>query len=121
MSGPELRSNTRGPNTLKIDFKIDFKTLKMMQLRSSPGEVLDRVARDGEVFVIERNAEATQCQNVKKTGPCDNASDVKCGYRLDLGNDFRAGLVFFAGRDSQSAGPFEQLVRNPPMVHDRRK
>src|SRR5665213_1079540 len=41
--------------------KIDFKTLKMMQLRSSPGEVLDRVARDGEVFVIERNGEPMAC------------------------------------------------------------
>jgi len=41
--------------------KIDFKTLKMMQLRSSPGEVLDRVARDGEVFVIERNGEPKAC------------------------------------------------------------
>ena len=37
--------------------KIDFKTLKMMELRSSPGEVLDRVARDGEVFVVERNGQ----------------------------------------------------------------
>jgi prevent-host-death family protein len=41
--------------------KIEFTTLKMMQLRSSPGEVLDRVARDGEVFVIERNGQPKAC------------------------------------------------------------
>jgi hypothetical protein len=41
--------------------KIDFKTLNMMQLRSSPGEVLDRVARDGEVFVIEKNRQPKAC------------------------------------------------------------
>lgn len=41
--------------------KVDFKTLKMMDLRSSPGEVLDRVARDGEVFVIERNGQPKAC------------------------------------------------------------
>lgn len=41
--------------------KIDFKILKMMQLRSSPGEVLDRVARDGEVFVVERNGQPRAC------------------------------------------------------------
>lgn len=32
-----------------------------MELRSSPGEVLDRVARDGDVFVIERNGEPKAC------------------------------------------------------------
>lgn len=41
--------------------KVDFKVLKMMQLRSSPGEVLDRVARDGEVFVVERNSQPKAC------------------------------------------------------------
>lgn len=41
--------------------KIDFKPLKMMELRSSPGEVLDRVARDGEVFVVERNGQPKAC------------------------------------------------------------
>ncbi len=41
--------------------KIDFKTLKMMELRSSPGEILDRVARDGDVFLIERNGEPKAC------------------------------------------------------------
>ena len=33
----------------------------MMDLRSSPGEVLDRVARDGEVFVVERNGQPKAC------------------------------------------------------------
>jgi antitoxin (DNA-binding transcriptional repressor) of toxin-antitoxin stability system len=41
--------------------KIDFKSLTMMELRSSPGEILDRVARDGEVFVIERNGQPRAC------------------------------------------------------------
>jgi prevent-host-death family protein len=41
--------------------KVDFKTLKMMDLRSSPGEVLDRVARDGEVFIVERNGRPKAC------------------------------------------------------------
>lgn len=41
--------------------KIDFKSLSMMDLRSSPGEVLDRVSRDGEVFVIERNGQPKAC------------------------------------------------------------
>jgi len=41
--------------------KIEFKTLNMMQLRKSPGEVLDRVARDGEVFVVERNGQPKAC------------------------------------------------------------
>lgn len=41
--------------------KIDFKTLKMMELRSSPGEVLDRVARDGEVLIVERNGQPKAC------------------------------------------------------------
>lgn len=41
--------------------KIEFKSLPMMELRSSPGEILDRVADDGEVFVIERNGQQKAC------------------------------------------------------------
>ena len=46
---------------LKKGSKIDFKVLRMMELRSSPGEVLDRVARDGEVFVVERSGQSLAC------------------------------------------------------------
>lgn len=41
--------------------KIDFKTLSMMELRSTPGEVLDKVARDGDVFIVERNGQPKAC------------------------------------------------------------
>jgi len=56
-AGPVQRLNTKE----RPQLKIDFKTLTMMQLRSSPGEVLDRVAGDGEVFVIQRNGQARAC------------------------------------------------------------
>src|SRR5438132_1544467 len=54
--GPAPRSSIEGSA-----LKVDFKTLKMMELRSSPGEVLDRVARDGEVFIVERNGQPKAC------------------------------------------------------------
>jgi len=40
---------------------IDFKLLSMMQLRSAPGDVLDRVAQQGEAFIVERNGEQMAC------------------------------------------------------------
>jgi prevent-host-death family protein len=53
--GLALRSDT------EVAVKIDFKTLSMMELRSTPGEVLDRVARHGDVFVVERNGQPKAC------------------------------------------------------------
>ena len=40
---------------------IEFTSLPMMTLRSSPGEVLDRVARNGEAFIIERSGQQLAC------------------------------------------------------------
>lgn len=40
---------------------LDFRLLSMTDLRSRPGEVLDRVADNGEGFIIERNGRRTAC------------------------------------------------------------
>lgn len=40
---------------------LDFKSLTMMELRSSPGEILDRVYKNGEAFIIERNGRQKAC------------------------------------------------------------
>ncbi len=36
---------------------LQLRPLTMMDLRKSPGSILDRVSRDGEAFVIERNGQ----------------------------------------------------------------
>lgn len=40
---------------------LDFKNLTMMELRSSPGEILDRVYKNGEAFIIERSGRQKAC------------------------------------------------------------
>jgi prevent-host-death family protein len=41
--------------------RLDFTPLSMTELRTRPGEILDRVAEDGESFVIERNGRKRAC------------------------------------------------------------
>jgi len=41
--------------------KLDFTTLPMTELRSRPGEILDRVVENGEAFVVERNGRRQAC------------------------------------------------------------
>lgn len=40
---------------------FDFRLLPMTELRTRPGEILDRVADGGETFVIERNGQRKAC------------------------------------------------------------
>jgi hypothetical protein len=40
---------------------IDFRILPMTELRTRPGEILDRVADHGESFLIERNGQRKAC------------------------------------------------------------
>jgi prevent-host-death family protein len=40
---------------------LDFALLSMTELRTRPGEILDRVADGGEAFIIERNGQRKAC------------------------------------------------------------
>lgn len=40
---------------------LDFNLLSMTELRTQPGEILDRVADRGETFIIERNGKRKAC------------------------------------------------------------
>lgn len=40
---------------------IDFSPLTMSELRNRPGEILDRVADNGEAFIIESNSRRKAC------------------------------------------------------------
>ena len=46
---------------MSYDRPTEFKPLSMMKLRSSPGEIINRVAQEGETFVIERNGQPLAC------------------------------------------------------------
>ena len=41
--------------------ELDFKILTMMELRRSPGEILDRVYEKDEAFIIERSGRQKAC------------------------------------------------------------
>ena len=40
---------------------VRFQLLSMMELRSAPGEVLDRVAQNQEAFIVERSGQQMAC------------------------------------------------------------
>lgn len=46
---------------MDLEPTLNFETLSMMELRSSPGEVLDRVSKEGTAFLIERNGQPKAC------------------------------------------------------------
>jgi prevent-host-death family protein len=41
--------------------QLDFSLLSMTELRTRPGELLDRVSDSGEAFIIERNGQRKAC------------------------------------------------------------
>lgn len=40
---------------------IEFQPLSMMELRSQPGKILDRVGNEGKAFIVERNGMQLAC------------------------------------------------------------
>lgn len=61
---------------------IDFKPLPMTELRTHPGEILDRVANGGESFVIERNGRQKACL-VPLAVFLPDISPTRIAYELD--------------------------------------
>jgi prevent-host-death family protein len=55
-SGVETLIMTQSSSTAQ-----DFSLLTMTELRERPGEILDRVADDGDAFIIERNGKRKAC------------------------------------------------------------
>ena len=41
--------------------ELEFQPLTMMELRSEPGEILDRVSKNGEAFIIEKKGQHKAC------------------------------------------------------------
>jgi prevent-host-death family protein len=61
---------------------LDFKSLPMTELRTRPGEILDRVADGGESFVIERNGRQKACL-VPLSVFLPDISPTRIAYELD--------------------------------------
>ena len=77
---------------------IEFKRLPMMALRSSPGEVLDEVAREGAAYLIERNGQQKAClvpissflpdiQRSRVTAEFDRLKDSNEHYRVGISTE----------------------------------
>ena len=84
---------------------IEFKTLPMMALRSSAGEVLDEVSRNGTAFLIERKGQQKAClvpishflpdiQTSRLTRELDRLEDAKEHYRVSISEDNEIRLLF---------------------------
>lgn len=50
-----------GPRAAALNMAIDFTRLSMTELRTRPGEILDRVADNSESFVVERSGRQKAC------------------------------------------------------------
>ena len=104
------RSNVRliegqRPRPQPSAMHIEFKPLPMMALRSSPGEVLDEVSREGAAFLIERNGQQKAClvpissflpdiQRSRVTAELDRLKDSNEQYRVAISAEREMQFVF---------------------------
>lgn len=84
---------------------IEFKTLSMMALRSSPGDVLDEVSKKGAAFLIERNGQQKAClvpirsflpdiQRSRVTAELDRLNDSNEHYRVAISAEREMQFLF---------------------------
>ena len=84
---------------------IEFKPLPMMALRSSPGEVLDEVSREGTAYLIERKGQQKAClvpissflpdiQRSRVTAELDRLKDSNEHYRVAISPNREMQFLF---------------------------
>jgi len=100
---------------------LDFKILPMSELRTHPGEILDRVADDGDAFVIERNGRQKACL-VPLSVFLPNISPARIAHDLEqlemAGEQPRTTItaekeIAFKFRHSGDFGPYDITVLLP--------
>ena len=95
----------QAPSLQFSDTHIEFKPLPMMALRSSPGEVLDEVSREGAAYLIERNGQQKAClvpiscflpdiQRSRVTAELDRLEDSVEQYRVAISAARELQFVF---------------------------
>ena len=84
---------------------VQFKPLPMMALRSSPGEILDEVSREGTAYLIERNRQQKAClvpisiflpeiQRSRVTAELDRLKDSNEHYRVAISTKREMQFLF---------------------------
>jgi len=84
---------------------IEVKPLPMMALRSSPGELLDEVSREGTAYLIERNGQQKAClvpissflpdiQRSRVTAELDRLKDSNEHYRVAISGEREIQFLF---------------------------
>ena len=110
-----MRTTSSRPNVKLIEgqgsgeqprtMHIEFKPLPMMALRSSPGEVLDEVAREGAAYLIERNGHQKAClvpissflpdiQRSRVTAELDRLKESNEHYRVAISDEREMQFLF---------------------------
>jgi prevent-host-death family protein len=101
---------------------LDFTLLSMSELRNRPGDLLDRVADNGEAFIIERNGQRKAClvplsvflPDISPSRIADEIEElVKNGEesRCTISNDREVVFLFMYNADNNS--PIEVRVVLP--------
>jgi prevent-host-death family protein len=95
--------------------KIEFKVLPMMELRSSPGEYLDRVARDGDVFIVERNGQQKACL-VPISFLLPDISTDRISREIDLLKDKNEGAKLTINEKKEIDFSFHEIAAGDSVI-----
>lgn len=97
-------------------FFLGFRLLSMTELRTRPGDILDRVADDGESFIIERNGQQKACL-VPLSVFLPDISPPRLAYELEqLAAHDEQPKTSFTDRREIAFSFLDRLSDNVPVV-----